>query len=917
MSDQNLDFTVSVVRDDLRAVLAERQREAQRLQQTLANLRLGGGGGAGAGVGVGGGSAPSGGSGGGATVAMISASANRNSGFASAPNLRQAIPHSVSMDALGGLGVSQGPGYTGRTRVPTPVMRDRRSAAYMEEMAGLPEDQVIPYSSWTRQHRNRGNYGPTMSMGDALRTVYQSQIENRIERGSVTATDVNYRQYLDGFDTSGGGRPLGRGEWRLQQLERQQDDQAQRRQELLDRAQERVVARQNRIYASDGEFDQFFPATRTGRGMTQRIREAAREFDDVENSDTGLTNREARGLKSIRGYAGRFAKGALFTLAEGAQEAASIQVQDTMAGRSNPMNQHAVAGSMIGGLVGAGIGSFFPGYGTLVGAGVGSQLGSTVARMVDANKAVETQIATSLIPISSMSANLFGQSMTQFPAGSYRPPGGGGYTSERPWLNPASTNARELAKTAKSRADYIQWAFWGEGDGKGGFRADGADQYAMTAQELAETYESSYQSLVSAGIDPEQRTMYRPGQVKRGRGDQGVINQGMGSMGRSLIPTAAGQAILGIGLTLPNNQIIRGEEEPLYQYLAEHADILYGKAGKEIFQKELSPIISSINQTGGNWADILMRFGPQATTHWGEVSTPLESPQPFNLRQAMEAWRNVQVGQRSEQFASTLARGYAAHAESSITNQMMAVEGMPGGRNSLTWAQMNTRRRAASIGAFNESNIVDYDIPMTALRGQAAIMDVAPFSPGNRMSIAMQSMGLLGNQANAIQKQMGLLRGNGDLSEQQELAMTQQIWGLRTERASLAASLVDNVPNRIPAMSANAPSFSARLDGRLMTAMQFGMIGHPFSGAGALGNSQREMQQGWLKTYLGDEDLGPTSRTQMMNNGAMNGPNMDETNALLRQILSRMEGSAPGGSRGLGGTGDAQSQRRQGGLNGW
>lgn len=657
-------------------------------------------------------------------------------------------------------------------------------------------------------------------------------------------------------------------------------------------------------------------------------------YEDGSNNQNVILKKQA--LKYLGTRGSMFSKGALFAGGEAAVQYAQMNTQETLSGRGDLVAQATARGQLGGAMVGAAVGSFFPGWGSIIGAGVGGQLGGTVSQMVSAKEIHENQMQQSLNPLAAMSANIFGENMTMVPGAWETDYDKGKKISvTHPYINPALKRSSDLSYDADAQALSIRSKYWGTMN-NGKYDISKADQFAMTGQELADTWESSYQSLVAAGINPETNSgmsgnivskRLDPDSVARSRG---MYNGTNSPMDFTLINKLRGVAGMGATIANPITDIREGDNVPLYKALGSHADIIWGRAGKEIFSKEISPILSSINQTGGNYTDILMKSGPQSTFDFAKDVTPNSetgtSP-GFDLLQAMEVTRQTQVAQRQRALGQLSVRGAGADALLGTMAAMTALgtpghyehrdassyskaqdiwvgdkENFPGALSSMTYKQLKQQEISDTFQVYHDYDTANYATPMAKLQGQRERMEVNPFAPGNIMAVDMQMIGYNKTQISQIDSRMKSLAQKNMLSEDAELMMTQASENLKTHNARMAYEIVQDVPNRIPAMSAGRPAFASRIDSREMTAMQFGLIGHPYRGAGAMNGSHLKAQDDWVRQYMDPSDIAPHSRYEGLNNGQYNKSiDMSKMEGLTQQmvdLLRQLIGSSSGfGSR--------------------
>lgn len=969
MSDSEINIRIKATEDQLTPILQSIKALADSITGSLANVRLGGAGGAGVGSP---GSTGSVGAGGAASNVQMTSTMSRPTGFSQAPQMRTPIQHDVSIAALGGLGVhpdlsssyaypamsgrhssAEGPGYMPRrtyygggrmhnplaerlTRPPTlsnvspgvfyddfassigaaldsavgkydaGVKQSMRGAAQqVRDESWYSRDQMRQDAEEASQIKRVGAVQHRNNLNRRRALLNQVPIAMRRSRGvSLTSNDdfddPGFGQSDFTYDADGVRVPTGD----IMSMMAQHQAHVQFKANQTQNYSAGQLAQAGRGWNVNAPTAAYDPAQLRGiQGWRQQYLQnnPMAQVDDWFDQAAKF-----RGFGPLSKVGYRTAAAFDFTAAEVANTTArfiNTGTGEMMSNRPNIMGHAQDVGNLVGGIAGGTLGFFFGGgpVGGAIGYAAGSTLGGAIAQRFAGDSELAAQTTTALLGAGGYRASLqgsYGDSGTRGmprrgPTGNIEYPGG---TSSA-----AIASASSLRNWVKTQAEW-QRAYHGD---------DFADYNASEA-EIASTYGGVQSGMIAGSINPDALTGRGSGELNRVgfEADKAVkvIQDGPGSNFSKQLRIAG---VLGIKNARGYDQ----KPEELAKWVAHNILARYGSASPEI-EKQVSPVFASWPETGGNIADILTRFGAGATYHFEESLTDPGRRPGIGLGALMGVSSAYRTGARTAALGALQSRGSGLAVMSGLNDQMNALAVLPEGINSLAYGQARAGRRNAMITAFEQSNTTNFEIPGIALSGQAAMMDVAPYSPGNRMALALRQMRGLGNYANALAGQENFLMSTGNLSEDQQARMEQQIWGLRVQRAQSAAQLVENVPNRIPAMMAGQASFAGRLDSRGMTAMQFGLIGHPFRGAGAVNSNQLAGQEAFVRSYLGDNDITtPMSRTATMNSPGM-GANMDETNNLLRQLLQAvLNGQGPGGTRGYGGTGMAAGQRRVGGNN--
>jgi hypothetical protein len=218
------------------------------------------------------------------------------------------------------------------------------------------------------------------------------------------------------------------------------------------------------------------------------------------------------------------------------------------------------------------------------------------------------------------------------------------------------------------------------------------------------------------------------------------------------------------------------------------------------------------------------------------------------------------------------------------------------------------------LTAFEQENAAGYETPMARLQGMLAIAQVWPYAPGQVFGLRAEMVRRELTQAHRVQAFMDYRRQTGQLSEQEELSLTQQISGLQVAGMQGIADIAEGGPNLLPGIAATG-AFGAGL--RRFTSLQqaslfVGKYGSPRRSYGAFNGGQAQMQRNFYDSF--DIPTGPYSRSAGVNNG-LGG----EATNILRQILNelqRQNGQGKGSSqRPQFGSGNLDNGRFGGGGN--
>jgi hypothetical protein len=253
------------------------------------------------------------------------------------------------------------------------------------------------------------------------------------------------------------------------------------------------------------------------------------------------------------------------------------------------------------------------------------------------------------------------------------------------------------------------------------------------------------------------------------------------------------------------------------------------------------------------------------------MKTPFGTKPAVGIDETTKFAAGVQMQERAGSLAqlsvrdSALKMMQAADATMGLMVDKDGKDTLPGASSSLFYAQTKQKQISAQHQLWKENDLGGYDTDAMRLQNQERRYDVNPYSPGNRMELELKGLGMDKKRIAELQHRESYLKSKGMLSEQAEFEFESQIEGLTTNRQERIGHLVDGVANRLPSMMAGRAGFAGRIDSRQMTAMQFGMIGFPYRGAGALNSKQLGQQEHFLEQFLSPDEIGSRSRTTGIN----------------------------------------------------
>lgn len=596
------------------------------------------------------------------------------------------------------------------------------------------------------------------------------------------------------------------------------------------------------------------------------------------------------------GWTGRWLKGSAAEVGRYIGQEAQLAEQENLTGRRNLGGQAQALGGLVGGIVGAGIGSLFPGFGTFIGAGIGSQAGGQVGSFLISKQLSDISRQEALQPMGAMMANYAGN------IGSFVPhqPGNNpssdigsvaGGPQGRDWVNPALPLMKKwsdfIGDVNQGHAADIGRRNWGDAKDPNAYK----DRY-MDPDQMARTYGTAYSALIESGLDPERM-------VNNGLGDRtnighrgdDAIRQGEDAFrktgGFGLIRKEVGIAEIAIGNELNfKDRNKEGTMVPLFQALADNAAARWGKAGEAIFDKQIAPILSTFNQTGGNTADILMKYGVGATNNFIQDLTLLGHKPSVDLKTLMGVQRDIQTMNRDMEFSVTHPQGQGQRAVSALSYEQETISRIPGGKDSLVYAQLGERKRLAGFQANREADIMSYDLPMASLEGQEQRRQFLPNMPGYGLKLSLERMGMRAPYIAQRQKRYAAQVATGQLTEEEQLQQYQQIEGLKTEQARDLGMLAEGGQDRMLAFSGGRPSFFSRMDSVSLARTALWRSGSPQVGSGARNGNQLAYQNDFFRQFSTDgfdplKAMSPHDR-----GGYQNGPQVQT--AKDAAILSRI-----------------------------
>ncbi len=615
------------------------------------------------------------------------------------------------------------------------------------------------------------------------------------------------------------------------------------------------------------------------------------DYDDpsVQAGIVGLQHHRALSAlwgRNIGGYGYSAGRGMLLALGEAGTSYLSAETQALLAGRPDRMATNRISGQLFGGVAGALVGGLMGPFGGLIGAGIGGQFGGALSEVFTAPSVLRDNLMLSLAPAVGLLGPLGGNPVAVGMSDTLRP------------FVPLNQMAGNLAFPA-STAQYQQWrvldwanrlsphvtdTFWG-----------GNKQISASVQETIETYRGAVSGLLAGGTNPLSPGMsvnqvaypylgYAPGFYQDAR--DRITGRKPMDANVPLMADIGGMAIA----SLPSRY---RESEDIAQTLTRRMTERYGKAAPEMM-KSIEPILGSLPDTGGNYLDILLKYGPEATQRYSDVQVETGETPPTSLDKLLLTSFGVRTVERSMSLKRLQARGVGASLVTSYKDEMAYMGNIGGYKDSLAYARARAGLRDAEAMAFEEGDVTAYQIPASRLRTLRGIADAEPFSSVSRYSVDLQSLNLNSGEIGRLRRYMQARRAAGDLSESEELALTQRIGSLQVEMAQGIGELGESWPNRLPALAAGRPSFFASMNSNSLAAAELNVLHSPIRSWGAMGGHQAAEQVAWARQYF-QGDTSARSQTAAINSGDPHIVALLERQVnLLERLVQRGSGGSDG-----------------------
>lgn len=618
------------------------------------------------------------------------------------------------------------------------------------------------------------------------------------------------------------------------------------------------------------------------------------------------------------------------------------QARSILTGHPDYMAQAGATGGVIGAIAGGAIGYLAGGpIGAGFGAGIGSTAVSAIFEKSAAEKTAATNTAVMMIPTGGLVAGLHGSYGATSEPGFIKPPfsfGGNKTVSSYP---PAMTEAGKIRSWAYrlSRQQHIN--ILGPGS-KGWSYADlsNTDPFGASQQEIASGYGNIFSGMFEGGIDPTMLTggivygeapptmpgapmsqkQFNDWALPRGMGSTvGDMVGGLSKKASAYIAWATGYgqgkapaidfdnlakqtgisandiavlknfAAYGKGVKdfetnfkdYKKNNLGADVNEEFAKWVTGNISSRYGTKVDEI-TKMIAPVFGSLPETGGNLADILLKFGAGTTYRYLEGLTPFGEKPQIVAGDLMHSSAQIRGDERRAKLGSLGFRGVGKTVGSALEDQMRDIAAVPGGEDSEAYGVARQKRKGAMVQEFDEEDATGYEMTMTRYEGMRSRAKLLPYSPGVGYAYALRGIGMRSTRLRTLESRRDRLRKEGTLSERDELSFAQQEESLQTANAQDVAMLSEGMEDRMPVMSAGTPGGFRKFDSMSLAAYHLAMMASPMRRFGAVSGRQAREQDEFVSAFVGHPNR-PHSPNMM--DSAESLAALKEIAGLLRQAV--------------------------------
>ena len=655
--------------------------------------------------------------------------------------------------------------------------------------AGRVGDIRSQLEGTTRSQDRRGLYEQGFNNQRTLHDVqaaYDASIPTAASRGQRTIADIHEDM-------------LRENERRSQKAARQADDGVRRQQRdesFVDKQQDRID-RQHDNGIKRQQADYAFLDRQDDRQARDRFRAGQAVRDSADSS-------EVWGDRISR-YSTGVLKGGMAAAGQAGAAAVHILGEERLTGRADLPALGALPFQFAGGVLGAGIGSFFGGFGSIIGAGIGGQIGKAAGDYA-------------MAPFANILGATDAMSVLQQTVGSRQ----AGYT-----VSQRDTRLTGIVDAVRGPNEGLNRAL----------RA--LDPFGFQTQQVAEGYTDVTEGMIAGGVNPYGKATsgvyYGPDTATLRDHRNGVARDGKAIQG-------------GLRYTIDEiNAQARGPEQ-YSEAVTRRAFGLFRNRAPEVL-KEQAALFASTPETGGNTLDMLQEYGALKTERFLKL-THANGAAGFTVSELSDVNAGLRRNERALKLAGLQARGAGQAAETILDASLDTARRLPDGENSLTYAQLGAQRRQARSAKWEESDYLTYGQPMLGLETEQAIHQALPYQPGYDYGQALRRMGLRAGQlATLANRYTEGMKNPADFGVDQQRATYAEYQGLRVQQAQDVAVLAEGGEDRAMLLAAGRGNSRMRYDSEQLAATAVYNIGSPRRSHGAVNGQQLAMQNAFLHKY--------------------------------------------------------------------
>lgn len=577
---------------------------------------------------------------------------------------------------------------------------------------------------------------------------------------------------------------------------------------------------------------------------------------------------DAGGYGYLLGNVQRFGSMAAISAVAGATshyatEVLNVAAQQVVTGQVHPMQMGQMFGSAGGAILGGGIGFLFGGPAAAAGgAAIGSGFGGAIGNFATAG--VENKF-------NSIEAQL----ITKGTLGTFD---------------------RRTIGSRDARFDMTRDML---ADEHGGEWVNGP--YGVSSSTIAGAYVGIENAMLTGGLDPYAKTGSRTFGItdRDGKRWDDVLNGGDGTLtGKrsrfQLMDTLTANAIAAI-------HMMAGGREEAGESVTRRAFERYKDKAPDVL-KDVGQIYADMPDVGDNLVDRIAKYGPMRTMEFDRLQNdqgtlPMAEGNYFRLS------ADVRTAGRNVRRAGLQTRGSAAAQSGILASELDEIGAAPGGKDSMLYAQTAAQLRDARRQQFGTEGITSFELPMSHLNGMLDRASVMPFAPANVLAMTMQAVGLERQEVGRIDAYTKQRRSRGELSEEEELQLSQRRESLLTTQAQQITQLSDGFIQRLPSFASGLPGrFQGRFTTESMAAFNVSIMGaHHIRAFGARNGQEIAAQDAIFDSIGAPKPPRATSPTQNTSNAM----NSDKILAVLMQIAQLLASGQRGGGRAGEGVGTA------------